>query len=76
MYAVLKVHHHEEEVLQISWTDVNTVPDWVDWKQIEQGQRFLHLYLVPNLTGLALQGFLSERDVKDLPKHDSLIWIY
>ncbi|KAL2705597.1 hypothetical protein AAEP93_000847 [Penicillium crustosum] len=41
------------------WEEVNAVPEWVDWTQIERGQEFLHRYLIPNLTGLALQGFLG-----------------
>lgn len=68
MYAILKIHHHEEEVLHISWTGVNTVSDWVDWKQTEQGQRFLCMYqVVPHITGLSLQGLLSGSDVRIYP---------
>ncbi|CAI7656212.1 unnamed protein product [Penicillium palitans] len=52
-------HHGEDSVLQNLWEEVNTVPEWVDWAQIERGQEFLYRYLIPNLTGLALQGFLG-----------------
>lgn len=64
MYGVLEKHHAEDEVLQKIWDEVNTVPDWVDWAQIERGQQFLYRYLVPNLTGLALQGFLGGTAVR------------
>ncbi|OQE00808.1 hypothetical protein PENVUL_c046G03277 [Penicillium vulpinum] len=59
MYSVLKEHHEEDSVLRELWEEVNTVPEWVDWTQIERGQEFLYRYLIPNITGLALQGFLG-----------------
>lgn len=59
MYSVLKEYHGADSVLQELWEEVNTVPEWVDWAQIERGQEFLYRYLIPNLTGLALQGFLG-----------------
>lgn len=66
MYGLLKKHHAEDETLQKLWDEVHTVPDWVDWAQIERGQQFLYRYLVPNLTGLALQGFLGGTAVSSL----------
>lgn len=65
MYSVLKEHHGEDSVLQNLWEEVNTVPEWVDWAQIERGQEFLYRYLIPNLTGLALQGFLGGTAVRN-----------
>ncbi|KAJ5510794.1 hypothetical protein N7453_002897 [Penicillium expansum] len=59
MYSVLKEHHGEDSVLQGLWEEVNAVPEWVDWAQIERGQEFFYRYLIPNITGLALQGFLG-----------------
>ncbi|KAJ5801344.1 uncharacterized protein N7518_003412 [Penicillium psychrosexuale] len=59
MYSVLKEHHEEDSVLQELWEEVNTVPEWVDWTQIERGQEFVYRYMIPNITGLALQGFLG-----------------
>ncbi|KAI9926530.1 hypothetical protein ASPWEDRAFT_176498 [Aspergillus wentii DTO 134E9] len=59
MYATLKKHHEEDRGLQELWEEINSVPEWVDWTQIERGQLFLWRYLIPNLTGLALQGFLG-----------------
>lgn len=50
------------------WEEVNAVPEWVDWTQIERGQEFLHRYLIPNLTGLALQGFLGGTAVRNSPR--------
>ncbi|KAJ5192930.1 hypothetical protein N7449_009072 [Penicillium cf. viridicatum] len=59
MYSVLKEHHGEDSVLQELWENVNAVPEWVDWAQIERGQESLYRYLIPNLTRLALQGVLG-----------------
>jgi hypothetical protein len=36
------------------------VPDWVDWAQLERGQRFFYRYAAANIVGFALQGFLGE----------------
>lgn len=59
MYSVSKEHREEDSVLQELWEEVKTVPEWVGWAQIERGQEFLYRYLIPNLTGLAFQGFLG-----------------
>ncbi|OAA74564.1 hypothetical protein LEL_08145 [Akanthomyces lecanii RCEF 1005] len=60
MYAALRDHHTEDATLANLWTEVHTVPDWVDWEQIERGQKFLYRYAMANLLGFALQGFLGE----------------
>jgi hypothetical protein len=40
MFATLKANRHHNETLEEFWTQVNTVPDWVNWEQLERGQRF------------------------------------
>ncbi|KUJ22166.1 uncharacterized protein LY89DRAFT_704824 [Mollisia scopiformis] len=57
-YDVLRIHHHEDDALQGFWNGVHTVPDWVDWKQIERGQRLFAKYASANLTFLFFYGFL------------------
>ncbi|OQD74996.1 hypothetical protein PENANT_c162G08715, partial [Penicillium antarcticum] len=59
LYGMLKVNHENDETLRGFWEEIHTVPEWVDWVQIERGQKFLYRYLAPNLAGLALQGFLG-----------------
>ena len=59
MFAVLEEHRQNDAVLQKFWEEAHAVPDWVDWAQIKRGQNFMWRYLLPNLTGLALQGFLG-----------------
>ncbi|KAH7344354.1 transcriptional regulator [Pyrenochaeta sp. MPI-SDFR-AT-0127] len=60
MYATLKANQEHDETLSKFWTQVNTVPDWVDWVQLERGQRFFYRYALGNIIGFALQGFVGE----------------
>lgn len=41
LYLLLKEHHEEDPILKKFWTEVNIVPTWVDWAQIERAQSFL-----------------------------------
>lgn len=41
------------------WDQLNTVPDWVDWEQLERGQDVFYRYGGANLTGLAYQSLLG-----------------
>ncbi|GAP85185.2 putative transcriptional regulator [Rosellinia necatrix] len=59
-YQLLVEHHASHEDLQALWTQVHTVPDWVDWEQLERGQRFFYRYAAANVMGFALQGFVGE----------------
>lgn len=60
MYAILRDHHAEDETLHSLWQEVHAVPEWVDWEQIERGQKFFYRYAIANLMGFALQGFVGE----------------
>ncbi len=60
MYAAVRDHQDEDESLADLWKEVHAVPDWVDWEQIERGQKFLYRYAMANLLGFALQGFVGE----------------
>ncbi|KAF2497862.1 hypothetical protein BU16DRAFT_327270 [Lophium mytilinum] len=59
LYALLRDHHGEDPKLDQLWTEVNTVPDWVDWAQIERGQDVFYRYGGPALTGLTYQSLLG-----------------
>lgn len=59
LYAILKDHAETDELLQRFWKDVNEVPEWVDWKQIERGQDVFYRYGGACLTGLAYQSLLG-----------------
>lgn len=73
VYSVLKEHHEDDSVLRELWEEINTVPEWVDWTQIERGQDFLYRYFIPNITGLTLQGFLGGTAVSN--PSDILIYL-
>ncbi|KAI1347034.1 hypothetical protein F5Y01DRAFT_330120 [Xylaria sp. FL0043] len=60
LYQLLADNHASHDVLQKLWTQVHNVPDWVDWGQLERGQRFFYRYAAANLMGFALQGFVGE----------------
>ncbi|QBZ63620.1 hypothetical protein PoMZ_05305, partial [Pyricularia oryzae] len=60
LLAVLEANHGTDAVLGQLWDEVHSVPGWVDWAQLERGQRFLYRYALANLMGFALQGFVGE----------------
>ncbi|QMW44143.1 hypothetical protein G4B11_007563, partial [Aspergillus flavus] len=60
LYTILRDHHRKDAVLTRFWNETHTVPDWVNWEQLERGQRFLHRYIIANIVGFALQGFVAE----------------
>ncbi|KAM0257759.1 hypothetical protein ACHAQJ_004210 [Trichoderma viride] len=60
MYATLRDHRTEDETLSKLWEELHTVPEWVDWEQLERGQRFFYRYAAANLMGFALQGFVGQ----------------
>lgn len=59
LYALLRDNADSNETLKQMWTQVNTVPDWVDWKQIERGQDAFYRYGGAAITGLAFQSLLG-----------------
>ncbi|KAK6599600.1 tat pathway signal sequence [Botrytis cinerea] len=59
LYVLLKEHASEDGKLGELWNEVNTIPDWVDWAQIERGQEVFYRYGGAVLTGLAYQSLLG-----------------
>ncbi|KAF1997884.1 hypothetical protein P154DRAFT_269255 [Amniculicola lignicola CBS 123094] len=59
LYALLEEHQASDPKLSQLWEEVNTVPPWVDWGQIERGQDVFYRYGAPALTGLAWQSLLG-----------------
>lgn len=47
MYALLRDNHDKNEALEALWKQVTTIPDWVDWEQIDRGQRVYYRYGQP-----------------------------
>ncbi|GKZ28604.1 hypothetical protein AbraIFM66950_010286 [Aspergillus brasiliensis] len=60
LYVLLRDHRGDDDVLAKFWTEVNTVPEWVDWEQLQRGQQFFYRYAIANIVGFALQGFVAE----------------
>ncbi|KAF4984009.1 hypothetical protein FZEAL_714 [Fusarium zealandicum] len=56
----LSQHHHSNDILSQLWQEVYTVPSWVDWGQLQRGQRFFYRYGLANMIGFAFQGFVGE----------------
>ena len=59
LYELLRDNAANDEVLAELWDQVNHVPEWVDWAQIERGQKIFYRYAVGALTGLAFQGLVG-----------------
>ncbi|PQE04842.1 tat pathway signal sequence protein [Rutstroemia sp. NJR-2017a BBW] len=54
LYELLRDSAAEDEDLGKLWEEVNTVPSWVDWEQIERGQEVFYRYGGAILTGIKL----------------------
>ncbi len=59
MYALLREFAPKDEKLGQLWQEVNTIPEWVDWEQIQRGQEVFYRYGSAALTGLAYQSLLG-----------------
>jgi hypothetical protein len=59
LYALLRDNHESDPKLAELWKEVNTIPEWVDWEQIERGQDVFYRYGGPALTGLTYQSLLG-----------------
>lgn len=60
LYELLCDNYKNDETLTEFWNEVHNVPEWVDWAQLERGQKFFYRYAPANLMGFALQGFVGE----------------
>ena len=60
LFSILRAGTKTNPILAQFWSDVNLVPDWVDWPQLERGQRVFHRYILASITGFILQGFVGE----------------
>jgi len=59
LYALLRDHHEEDESLSELWTQINTIPDWVDWDQIARGQEVFYRYGEAALTSVSSASSLN-----------------
>jgi hypothetical protein len=63
LYAILRHNHDKDEVLGKMWTEANHIPEWVDWEQLERGQKVWCRYAVANSSTFVLQAFIRESSV-------------
>ncbi|KAI1083949.1 hypothetical protein F5B20DRAFT_594504 [Whalleya microplaca] len=71
-YESIQKHTGTDEKVKRLWTEINTVPDWVDWQQLERGQKVFYRYAGPAITTLfflsLLGGMASGRTVETLDR--------
>lgn len=59
LYGLLRDHADEDPKLTKLWTEINTVPDWVDWEQIRRGQDVFFRYATPIFNAVRVLASLS-----------------
>ncbi|KAJ9381847.1 hypothetical protein DTO063F5_5974 [Paecilomyces variotii] len=59
IYALLSANVDKNAKLKEFWTEINTVPEWVDWEQIKRGQDVFYRYAIPIIIALAFQSLLG-----------------
>ncbi|KAH6688615.1 tat pathway signal sequence [Plectosphaerella plurivora] len=59
LVALIKEHAATDEVIGRLWEQANTVPDWVNWEQIERGQRVFLRYSGPAIIALTFQSLVG-----------------
>lgn len=59
LYALLRDNADADGVLGKLWTEVNTIPPWVDWAQIERGQQVFLRYAGPAIFALTFQSLVG-----------------
>jgi hypothetical protein len=50
LYELIQEHASKDEKIGNLWTEINTIPEWVDWDQIERGQKIFFRYGGPAMT--------------------------
>ncbi|KAL1855792.1 hypothetical protein Daus18300_010967 [Diaporthe australafricana] len=59
LYALLEQHHASDPQLDELWTQIHTVPSWVDWDQIKRGQDVFYRYGGPSIVSLTFQSLVG-----------------
>jgi hypothetical protein len=59
-FNIMKQHVETQETdsedpIQKLWHEIHTIPDWVDWEQIERGQKVFWRYGGPAVTSVRCQ---------------------
>ncbi|KAG9256399.1 uncharacterized protein F5Z01DRAFT_680338 [Emericellopsis atlantica] len=59
LYGLLLEHREKDETLNKLYHEITDIPDWVDWAQIERGQRVVKQYHGQAILGLLLNSLLG-----------------
>lgn len=59
LYALLETHHASDPKLTQLWTELHTVPEWVDWAQLQRGQDVFYRYGGPAIVSLTFQSLVG-----------------
>ncbi|OLN91985.1 hypothetical protein CCHL11_01429 [Colletotrichum chlorophyti] len=72
LHALLRDNAKSDQTIGELWEQINTVPDWVDWAQVERGQKVFLRYAGPAIFALTFQslvgGMGSRRVVETLAR--------
>ncbi|KAI0112068.1 hypothetical protein GGR51DRAFT_54496 [Nemania sp. FL0031] len=72
LYELIQEYASKDDNVKELWNEINTVPEWVDWDQIERGQKIFFRYGGPAMTTLTflslLGGMASARTVETLDR--------
>ncbi|KAF5538250.1 latex clearing [Fusarium mexicanum] len=59
IYELLKKHASSDEILGQLWEEATTIPEWVDWDQIQRGQQVVYQFSGQILFGLMYKSLLG-----------------
>ncbi|KAI8965042.1 hypothetical protein F5Y11DRAFT_314468 [Daldinia sp. FL1419] len=59
LYELLQEYASTDDKVGGLWNEINTIPRWVDWEQIERGQKVFYRYGGPAITALTLVSLLG-----------------
>ncbi|KAF2966513.1 hypothetical protein GQX73_g7050 [Xylaria multiplex] len=59
LYELIQEYAPSDEKIRRLWIEVNTVPEWVDWDQIERGQKIFFRYGGPAISSLTFLSLLG-----------------
>ncbi|KAI1132230.1 hypothetical protein F5Y10DRAFT_231847 [Nemania abortiva] len=72
LYRLIQEYASKDDKIRELWIEINTIPEWVDWDQIESGQKIFFRYGGPAMTTLTflslLGGMASARTVETLDR--------
>jgi hypothetical protein len=52
LYELLKKHKEHDRKLKEFWDQVTTIPEWVDWEEIQRGQDVFYRYGAAMIVGV------------------------